>query len=33
MKDAIQEVSEAETFNGYTPSDGCIPAKNAIVEK
>ena len=27
MKDAINEVNEAETFNGYTPSDGAPAAK------
>jgi hypothetical protein len=33
MKEAIIEVVNAETFNGYTMSSGCIEARKAIVEK
>lgn len=32
-KEAIIEAVEAETYNGYMHSSGCIPARQAVVDK
>jgi tyrosine aminotransferase len=33
VNEAVCEVVNSEKFNGYTPSNGCLPAREAIVEK
>lgn len=33
MNDVLIEKVNAETFNGYTPSNGCLEARQAIAEK